>query len=188
MRFTTKILLAGAGATSLAGAAFAADRAMHPRQAPLADRGDPSGIVEFVPVGPAPVAMIGVADDPVFADMQRMMAEMDARMTAMMRAAAAMPANGGNSAGAPGMVVSINGAPAGSVSYSFVSTSTGPNGCTRTVEMSADGKDSQPKVVRTSAGDCGTDAPDTSAAARTVSAPQPARPAPVPKPDRRDTI
>ena len=182
MRMMSKIGLAAAGTAMAAGAAVGVARAVHPRPTFV----EVAAAGETAPIAPGPTALVRVAmpgqtDDPLFADLDRSLAEMDARMAAMMQRA-----RNGQSGGAPGMAVSINGMPAGSVSYSYSSTSSGANGCTQTVEMSSTGS-AKPRIVRTSSGDCGTEAPDTSAATKMVSAP-PAQPAPAPKRDRRDTI
>lgn len=181
MRVMSKLLLATVGAASLGGAALAADHAIHGKAAPPAAD---APVIAFVPMNQAPVAMADPFDDPMFADMRQQMAEMDARMAAMMRMAGDAQADGG----APGMVVSVNGMPAGSVSYSYVSTSTGANGCTQTVAMSSTGDGAKPKIVRTSAGDCGTGPADTSAATKMVSDPAQSKPAPAPKVDRSGNI
>src|SRR3546814_14407058 len=45
--------------------------------------------------------------------------------------------------------------PAGTVSYRFVSTSTGNGTCSRSIQVTSLGADQQPKVVSSSSGDCG---------------------------------
>jgi hypothetical protein len=44
--------------------------------------------------------------------------------------------------------------PAGTMHYSFVSTSSGNGTCSRSVEMTSFGAGQQPKVIQTSSGDC----------------------------------
>jgi len=44
--------------------------------------------------------------------------------------------------------------PAGTVQYSFVSTSSGNGTCSRSVQMTSFGPNQQPKVVSQSSGDC----------------------------------
>jgi hypothetical protein len=48
--------------------------------------------------------------------------------------------------------------PAGTVSYRFVSTSTGNGVCRRSIQVTSLGADRQPKVVSSSSGDCGAPA------------------------------
>ena len=157
MRMMPKVIVAGLATAFLAGGAVAADRAIHTMNVALPDGsvaqvhyvGDQQPQVAIVPVAVrrVPVAMI----DP-FADMDRMFAAMQAQSDAMLRQAsmmARMPATAGGQL----QHADMRNLPAGTVSYSYVST-TSSNGCTQTVETSSDGSSDQPKVIRTSAGKC----------------------------------
>ena len=155
MRLMSKVLLAGLGCAALAGTAVAADNAVHVLNVAMPDGGvarihyigDTAPQVRFVPVAMpvVPVAMI----DPSFAAIDRMMAAMDTQADAMMRQAAMlqqMPTT-------PMQHADLQKLPGGgTISYSYVSTTTA-NGCTQTVRMTSDGGSAdQPKVIRTSAG------------------------------------
>jgi hypothetical protein len=72
-------------------------------------------------------------------------------------------------------VTLVSNLPAGT-HFTYVSSTTDANGCTRTVEYSSDGSSPQPKVTKTSAGTC--DAAPRNAAPITASAPAPVAPAP----------
>lgn len=56
--------------------------------------------------------------------------------------------------GQPGQVVVSTNLPAGSYSYTMVSSTTSANGCTQTVQWRSDGSAKEPLVTKTSAGDC----------------------------------
>ncbi|MBY8827616.1 hypothetical protein [Hephaestia mangrovi] len=157
MRLMSKVLLGGFATVALAGTAVAAEHAVHVMNVAMPDGtiakvryvGDTPPQVHFVPVAvrAVPVAMV----DPGFAAMDRMMAAMDARADAMMQQAAMM-------ARLPATAVPLQHAdmktvPGGTVSYSYVST-TSSNGCTQTVRMTSNGSSDQPQVIRTSAGTC----------------------------------
>jgi hypothetical protein len=157
MRFMSKVIVAGLATAALAGSAVAADRAIHTMNVALPDGsvakvryiGDQAPRIAVVPVAMRvmPVAMI----DPSFAAFDQMFAAMDAQADAMMQRAAAMaqmPAGA-----APLQQAALQGAPAGTVSYSYVST-TSAGGCTQTVRETSDGSSNQPQVIRTSAGKC----------------------------------
>jgi hypothetical protein len=158
MRPMSKVLIGGLATAALAGTAVAADHAVHVMNVAMPDGsvakvryvGDTPPQIRFVPVqavSMVPVAMV----DPSFAAMDRMFAEMDAQADAMMRQAAMlsqMPATG-----SPLQHADMKTVPGGTVSYSYVST-TSSNGCTQTVRMTSDGSGAQPQVIRTSAGKC----------------------------------
>lgn len=160
MRLMSKVLLGGLAAAALAGTAVAAERAMHVMNVAMPDGaiarihylGNTPPVVNVVPVAMRAVPMVPIAMiDPQFANFDQMMAAMDAQADAMMRQAAVMaqmPA-----ASAPLQQVDMHQVPAGTMSYSYVST-TSSNGCTQTVRMSSVGSANQPKVIRTSAGSC----------------------------------
>jgi hypothetical protein len=154
MRTSLKLLLAG-GALAIAGVAVAADRT-HVLNVAMPDgsiahiryAGDvPPRIV----VAPAamPVAFVGEVSP--FAMFDRVAAQMDAQMDAMLRQVSALaPA-----ANAQVSEAALTRAPAGTVSYSFTSYSSG-NGaaCSQSVQVTSLGTGQAPKVERQSAGDC----------------------------------
>jgi hypothetical protein len=191
MRMIPKIILAGLASLASAGAAAAAQPDVHILNVRLPDgsvqqvryRGDvpPRFIAVPIRVRPAPVA------NP-FAAMERMRAEMDRRMEAMMRLAAR-----GEAAG-PGVTMVSTGRalPPGTVSYSSVTTSNGAATCTRSVRVVSMGPDEPARVERTSAGDCATAASAPSPKAKPPQAPRSVKPREAPKPrpvvDHRRTV
>jgi hypothetical protein len=96
----------------------------------------------------APVSLFDDFDAP-FVELDRMVAEMNRRSDALLRQAA-MLANG--KAGVNSAV--ITNMPAGSVSYSFVSTSSGNGFCSQSLQVTSYGANQKPKVVSQSSGDC----------------------------------
>lgn len=193
MRLMSKVLIGGLATAALAGTAVAAEHAVHVMNIAMPDGsvakvryiGDTPPQVRFVPIAvqAVPIAMI----DPSFAAMDRMVAAMDAQTEAMMRQAAMlsqMPV-----AGAPLQHADMQKVPGGTISYSYVST-TSSNGCTQTVRMTSDGSSQQPKVIRTSAGQC-DNARAMPAVADGKVAPTPAvatEAKPADKPTKPDTI
>ncbi|WP_147276178.1 hypothetical protein [Sphingomonas aracearum] len=171
----TKLILGGGAMVSLAGGALAADKAgVHTAEIPLGNGqvatvryvGDVPPKIRIVPVERVAVSVALV--DPGFATFDRMVAEMNARRDAMLRQVAAMAAQA-PAAGASR--VSLRQLPAGTVSYSFVST-TGADGCTRTVRTSYTAGQPQPQVIRQQSAGCrATDRAPTPAAAPGTSAP-----------------
>lgn len=158
MRLMSKVLLGGLATAALAGTAVAAEHAVHVMNVAMPDGsvakvryvGDTPPVVRVVPIRVAPVMPVAIID-PGFAAMDRMMAAMDAHADAMMRQAAMlsqMPATG-----SPLQHADMKTVPGGTVSYSYVST-TSSNGCTQTVRTTSDGSSDRPQVIRTSAGKC----------------------------------
>lgn len=176
MRLTRKIILAGGAALLVAGTAAVAADKLHTMNVALPDgsvaqieyAGDVAPKVSVQPVRAVPVAFA----DP-FAEFDRLAAYMEARHRAMMQQVAEMEraAAQAGSAG-PGQVTLAGDLPAGT-HFTYVSSTTDANGCTRTVEYSSDGGGAQPKVTRTSAGSCDAAKPDA-AAPVTASVPAPA--------------
>ena len=160
MRKLPATLLAVAGLALTAGAAAAAER-MRTMQIALPD-GSVAQIHYSCDVAPR-VAVVPVearqvmAYDP-FTEMERISALMQARHEAMLRQMAALEqqarAAAASGRAAPGQVLVNGSLPAGvSYSYTMVSTS-GADGCTQVVEYRSDGSSAQPKVTRTSSGNC----------------------------------
>jgi hypothetical protein len=155
MRAFTKLLLAGAGTLALAGTALAAADRVHVMDVALPDGsiahvryvGD---VAPKVVVAPTPVALVDA--DP-FAMFDRISLAMDRQMDAMMRQVstlAAAPATGPQLNEA-----ALKALPAGTVSYSYTSYSSG-NGasCSQSVQVTSLGAAQAPNVVRQSNGDC----------------------------------
>ncbi|HXQ10921.1 MAG TPA: hypothetical protein VN805_07975 [Caulobacteraceae bacterium] len=112
-----------------------------------------------------------------FAMLDRIQAEMDRQMAAMLQHRMIMPTMP-QIRGGPLQQVTAGAPPAGAQqSYSMVSTFSGGHACTESVEVTSQGAGQPPKVVRQSSGDCG-------AAARAA----PAAPAAAIPPGRRTSI
>ena len=176
MRFTRKIILAGGATLLVAGTAAMAAEKLHTMNVALPDgsvaqiqyAGDVAPRVTLQPVDQVPVAFV----DP-FAEFDRIAAAMDAQQQAMMQQVAAMQEAAAKAgSGAPGQVTLAGNLPAGT-QFTYVSSTTDANGCTRTVQYSSDGKSQQPQVTKTSAGSCDAAKPEA-AAPTTASAPAPA--------------
>jgi hypothetical protein len=171
MRFTRKIILAGGAALLALGTAAVAAETIHTMNVALPDgsvarieyAGDVAPRVMVQPVDAVPVAFV----DP-FAEFDRIAAAMEAQHQAMMQQVAAME-QAAAQAGANGVTL-VGNLPAGT-QFSYVSSTTDANGCTRTVEYTSDGSSQQPKVTRTSAGSC--DSAQQKAAPTVTSAPAP---------------
>jgi hypothetical protein len=171
MRKLHAALLAAGGAALVAGTAYAAGK-INTMNVALPDgsiaqiryEGDVAPKVAIVPVeaGANDTFANGTfANDP-FAELERMSAMMQARHQAMMRQVAEMQqraqrqilaAQQGRGGGQPGQIVVSTNAPAGSYSFTSVTT-TSAGGCTETVQYRSDGSGAEPKVTRASSGDC----------------------------------
>lgn len=165
-----KIILTGVGSMICASAAVAGERDLHVMNVTMPDgtvrqlayKGDvpPRLIVVPVRVVVAPRAVAAAQRRAQLARLDRMRMNIDRQMAAMMRQAASKSAR----------------APAGTISYSYVSTSThGAGRCTRSFRMISAGRGQQPKMIAQSSGDCPAVTPVAAKQA------EPARPAPRPK-------
>lgn len=165
MRLKGKTLLAGIASLAIAGAAVAgvvADKT-HVLTVALPDgsvehihyTGNVAPKVVIAPVAASwdmlsPVSLFdGDFDASPFVAFDRIAAAMDRQADDMMRRVALLAAQpaGVSTAAARNL-------PAGAVSYSFVSTSSGNGTCNRSVQVTSFGADQQPKVVRQMSGDC----------------------------------
>lgn len=164
----TAMTATGLGMATAASAADAARSDVHTVNVLLPDgavaqvsyRGAVAPRVVVVPqaVAGLPVAFANpFAVDPMFAAMERervaMLRQMD-EMRAVALRQAALNRAGAAAAGAPMVIRTGTLLPGSSFHYSFVSTTSGPRGCTRTVEWRSDGTSKEPQVVRASSGDC----------------------------------
>jgi hypothetical protein len=93
----------------------------------------------------------------------------------MMQQVAAMEQAAAKGGAAPGQLTVVGDLPAGT-HFTYVSSSTDANGCTRTVQYSSDGSSAQPKVTRTSAGSCDKATSDAPVAASAVKPAEPEGP------------
>jgi hypothetical protein len=178
MRLTRKIILAGGAALLAFGTAAVAADKLHTMNVALPDgsvvqvqyAGDVAPRVAFQPIEAVPIAYV----DP-FAELDRMAAAMEAQHEALMRQVAQMEQVAAQAgASGPEDITLVGDVPAGT-HFTYVSSTTDANGCTRTVEYNSDGSSQQPKVTKTSAGSC--DNAQQPAAPTVVSAPAPAAPA-----------
>jgi hypothetical protein len=171
MRKVRSAVLAGAAALIAASAAVAAGGDTRFMNVAMPDgsvarieyKGDVAPTVVVAPAHRAtmPVALLDPFDSSPFAMFDRIAAQMDAQADMMMRQVAALQAQ----PVAPGGKIdlaALGDLPAGTVRYSFVSSSTGDGGtCSRSVQVTSLGSGQAPKVVSNSTGDCigGTRAP-----------------------------
>lgn len=164
MRKQTISLFAGIAGLAMAGAAMATTPPKHSEPEHILSVAMPDGTIEHIrytgDTPPAVVftpvrqAMVPVAFDMApFADFDRIAAAMDRQMDAMLRQASAMASQ---PVGPDGKIdqVALAKLPAGTVQYSFVSSSSGNGTCSRSVQMTSFGPSQQPKVVSQSSGDC----------------------------------
>jgi hypothetical protein len=93
-----------------------------------------------------PVAFFG--PDSPFAELNRISAEMDRQMTAMIGNADAFAAN-------PGLTeIEAGKVPPGAESYSFVSSMSGNGICARSIQITSRGEGQKPQVLSRTYGDC----------------------------------
>jgi hypothetical protein len=157
-------VLAGATAIAIAGTAMAAANDNKVMTADMPDgslarieyQGD---VAPKVTVEPAirfvPVRFADPGITAPFALFDRIAADMDRQMDVMFRQARMLEAAAAR--GATLDPAAFGNLPAGTVSYRFVSTSTGNGTCARSIQVTSLGAGQQPKVVSGSSGDC--DAP-----------------------------
>lgn len=158
-------VLAGAAAIAVAGTATAAandSRVMtvdlpDGSQARIEYKGD---VAPKITVEPAtrlvPVRLADPALTAPFVLIDWIAADMDRQMDAMFRQARILESAAAGDT--PLDRTAFGALPAGTVSYRFVSTSTGKGVCSRSIEVTSLGADQQPKVVSSSSGDCGAPA------------------------------
>jgi len=173
MRKKTIGLLAGIAGLAIAGTAIGATPAKHAQpEATQPDHvlniampdgtiqqirysGDTPPAVVFTPVSQAavPIAFGDPFNMAPFAEFDRIAAAMDRQMDAMLRQASTMAAQ---PVGPDGKIdeAAFAKMPAGTVHYSFVSSSSGNGTCSRSVQVTSFGSNQQPKVVSQSSGDC----------------------------------
>ena len=157
MRMSHAAILAGLTTAALSGAAVAASQDTHLLTVPLPDGsvarieyvGDVAPKVKIEPATPFAAAFAGSLM-PSFAHIDRMLAEMQRQADAMVRQANRMASRGNATA----TYANYGSMPAGTSSYTMVTTSNGEKSCTRTVEVTSQGADKPPKVVSNSSGDC----------------------------------
>jgi hypothetical protein len=171
MRITRTLLIAGVGAAAIAGVATAAALNTHTLTVRLPDggveriiyTGNVAPRVEVTPTSlPDPVVWSGEPgfDDTAFAAMDRVSAQMDQEMAAMLRQADAREARA--LAGSGDLTnASTGGMSTGAQSFSYVSTVSGGGVCSRSIEITSSGEGQKPHVVRHTSGNCETSAAPT---------------------------
>jgi hypothetical protein len=164
---TLRTALLGVAAIGLIGAvAFAADAPRtHVLIIPLPNggieqirySGDVAPAVTFRQGSPAAAAWASpFGPGSPFAMLDRIQAEMDRQMAAMLQHPMVMPTMP-HIGGGPLQQVTAGALPAGAQqSYSMVATVSGGHACTESVEVTSQGPGQPPKVVRQSSGDCGS--------------------------------
>jgi hypothetical protein len=158
MRNAKTFVLSGAAALALAGCAgLALAQSLHSLLVPLPDggvaqiqyAGDIPPRVAFAPP-PFAVDVFPVASP--FAALDRISAQMDREMAALMDGAAVPPVMLGEERM---LNVGLRGLPPGATEYSYVSTIGGDGKhCSRSVEITRAGPDGRPHVVTHQSGDC----------------------------------
>jgi hypothetical protein len=160
MQNLRKSCLAAAGlALVIGGCAYAASQYTHHLQVTLAD-GEVAQVDYVGDIAPRVVMQpIAVAQDPLpdmlgFGSVDQIMVDLARQHAAMMQQVAQMQAD---MAAQPAGVPVADQHTANGVHWSYVSTTTTSNGCTRTVEWHTTGAQAeQPQVIRTSSGTCDT--------------------------------
>ncbi len=181
MRIVRSAIIAGIASAALAGAASAGNDKSNMMLVTLPDgsvehiryEGDVAPRVVLVPT-PTAASFFEAAfgSSSPFAEMERISAEMEAQAAAMMREAATIQARGPASNGDGVVLTNGAGQPVGVMQYSYVSSTTSADGCTRTVRISSSASAPQPNVIRTNAGDCSAARPSPAI----VPASRPSRP------------
>ena len=116
----------------------------------------------------------------IFAQMDRISASMERQTAAMLRQAAQMQqiAITQSSNGAPGVTVVSTGTMPKGVHFSYVSTTTDANGCTRTVSYNSNGSGEAPRMLKTASDACDAVKPNGKAIPAKAEQAVPAEPAP----------
>jgi hypothetical protein len=126
--------------------------------------------ISFTGAAEVPASLAQMADpfagDPVFAQMDRMAADMDARAAAMMRAANSLPAGGLSQ-------TSLAALPPGVSGYSVVSTWSNGRSCVRTTQYAPGDKGGPEKILTSASQGCDTAAPANRSPAPVATAPVP---------------
>jgi hypothetical protein len=100
----------------------------------------------------APGGLFDAFDAP-FAELDRVVADMNRQSDAMLRQAAMLSARAADGRAGLNQAV-ITDMPAGTVSYSFFSTTGGNGSCSQSLQVTSYGASQKPKVVSQSSGDC----------------------------------
>ncbi len=157
MRKSRAAILAGLTTAVLSGAAVAASRDTHLLTVPLPDgaiakieyHGDIAPKVTVEPGRPVAAALTGTMGAQ-FAALDRMISGMQRQANELARRVNIMAGQGAATAS----YANYGKMPAGSSSYTMVTTSDGSTSCTRTVQVTSEGPGKAPKVVSNSSGDC----------------------------------
>lgn len=195
MRPSRTLALAGIATLAIAGTALAAGaEKLHTMNVALPDgsvaqvhyAGDVAPQIVMQPAA-MPVALLPQEADDPFLALDRISAMMDAQADAMFaqaRAAATQstaPPGVARTAATTGTNAAT--APQGSVSYSYVSSTSANGGCTQSYRMTSFAPNEAPKVETSQSGDCHNVAPLVPAGLTTKPAPAKPTPAAAPKPE-----
>lgn len=160
MRTATTVFLAGAAIAGLTGLALAAGPAIHEMTVQGPDgavahvqyTGSVAPKVMFVQGNTNPFGVSFWGPPSPFAELDRITALMDRQMAQMMYQARMLQQQ---SVGSPLNQAVLTDVPAGSASYSFISTTSGNGFCMRTTQITASPNGGKPKVVSQTSGNCG---------------------------------
>ena len=161
MRKIRTAVLAGIAAFCAAGTAMAASKDNHVMNVNLPDgsvarieyTGDVAPQVKIDPsVRVVPIRFVDAFDASPFIGFDRLFADMDRQVAAMMQQAQALSA--GSDGDLKPDLAALRDTPAGTVSYRFVSVRNGDQVCSRSWQMTSQGSGQQPKLVSASTGDC----------------------------------
>jgi len=161
MRKIRTAVLAGIAAFCAAGTAMAASKDNHVMRVNLPDgsvarieyKGDVAPQVRIDPsVRVVPIRFVDAFDASPFIGFDRVFADMDRQVAAMMQQAQALSAQSDGNFNPD--LAALRDAPPGMVSYRFVSVRNGNQVCTRSWQMTSQGSGQQPKLVSASTGDC----------------------------------
>lgn len=162
MRKIRTTVFAGLAALAVAGVAVAASHDNHVMKVDLPDgtvarieyKGD---VAPKVTVAPAlnlvPVRWIDPFASAPFTLFDRISADLDRQTDMMMQQVRSLQLQPNAQDGKIDLAA-FGALPAGTVSYSFVSTGAGTGMCSRSVQITSSGPARQPKVVSNSSGDC----------------------------------
>jgi hypothetical protein len=168
MPLSTKIVLVGAAALAVAGAAVAATPAKHVMNVSLPDGSTAhieyvGDVAPKVTIAPGPFAPFSIGWEPMaipdFSRIDRIMADMERQRAAILQQVQQMPHHG---IGIPTATIASYGnipsLPAGANSISVVSVSNGGATCTRTTRVTSEGPGKAPKVESSVSGNCSASA------------------------------
>lgn len=167
MPLSKKVILAGAAALAIAGAAVAATPAKHVMNVALPDGSTAhieyvGNVAPKVTIAPGPFAPFSVGWAPMampdFSRIDKIMADMERQRAAIMQQVQQMHRGIGIPTATIASYGNIPNLPAGANSISVVSVSNGGGTCTRTTRVTSEGPGKAPKVDSSLSGNCSASA------------------------------